>query len=86
MRFRKPKFQKKNVAKLFSSKLRCTGDRLSTKYSSSCNAISKNYNKRRLCVGKDVSRMKKVSPGKKPLSVKHSSTSTNSELVSNSRN
>jgi hypothetical protein len=86
LRFRKARFQKKNVAKLFSSKLRCTGDRLSTKFSSSYNAISKNYNKRRLCAGKDVSKMKKVSPDKKPSSVKHLNTSTNSKQVSNSRN
>ena len=86
LRFRKARLQKKNVAKLFSSKLKCTGDRLSTKFSWSYNAISKNYNKRKLCAGKDVSKMKKVSPDKKPSSAKHLNTSTNSGRVSNSRN
>lgn len=86
LRFRKARFKRKNVAKLFSSKLKCTGDRLSIKFSWSYNAISKNYNKRRLCAGKDVSKMKKVSPDKKPLSAKHLNTSTNSGRVSNSRN
>jgi hypothetical protein len=86
LRFRKARFQKRNVAKLFSSKLKCTEDRLSTKFSSSYNAISKNYNKKRLCADKDGSKMKKASLDKKPLSVKHLNTSTNSEQVSNSRN
>ena len=66
LRFRKAKFQKKSVARRFSSKLKCTGDRLSTKFSLSCNAINKNYNKKRPCAGKGVSKMKKVSLGRKP--------------------
>ena len=47
-------------------KLKCTGDKPNTKFSSSYNVINKNFSKKRLCVGKDVSKMKKVSPDKKP--------------------
>ena len=71
MRYRKPKFQKKNVGRPLNSKLKCTGGRLSTQFNLNFNVISKNFNKRRPCVGRGVSKMKKVLLDKKHLSVKH---------------